>query len=71
MTNVLIPEMLGERHLELVLLGMIALTREIDLEGSADDGFIDNADKPRVTKTSSEARQSTLAALSGSWQTNS
>jgi hypothetical protein len=52
MTDLLItvPDKFEEMHLELVLLGMNALTRETDLEGSVDDGFIDSADKPRVRR---------------------
>lgn len=52
MTDLLItvPDMFEERHLELILLGMTALIRETDLEGSVEDGFIDSADKPRVRR---------------------
>ena len=52
MTDLLItvPNIFEERHLELILLGMAALIRETDPEGSVEDGFIDSADKPRVRR---------------------
>jgi hypothetical protein len=52
MTDLLItvPDMFEEKHLELILLGMTALTRETDVKGSVDDGFIDSADKPRLRR---------------------
>ena len=52
MTDLLltVPDMFDETHLELILLGMTALIRETDLEGSVDYGFIDTGDKPRVRR---------------------